>query len=189
MRILQCLSVAILLFCLSCNNSTPKAADKKVEKGPLSSNLSAAGTTKMMSLVTKYYGLKNALVASDEAKTAAQSNELMNEARGMSTFLSADQANKLPLQPYLDTVIMQTQIIAGIKDNTCEKQRLAFSGISTAMYAMLKQAGLKNGGVHKQYCPMAFNDKGAYWLSEEEKIKNPYFGKKMLECGEVQESF
>jgi Cu(I)/Ag(I) efflux system membrane fusion protein len=32
---------------------------------------------------------------------------------------------------------------------------------------------------------MAFNDKGAYWLSNISKIKNPYYGKKMLTCGEV----
>jgi hypothetical protein len=35
---------------------------------------------------------------------------------------------------------------------------------------------------------MAFDDKGAYWLSAESEIKNPYFGKKMLECGEVTDS-
>jgi Cu(I)/Ag(I) efflux system membrane fusion protein len=34
-----------------------------------------------------------------------------------------------------------------------------------------------------------FNDnKGAYWLSEIEEIRNPYFGEKMLSCGETIES-
>lgn len=31
------------------------------------------------------------------------------------------------------------------------------------------------------------NDKGAYWLAETKEVKNPYFGQKMLTCGEVQE--
>jgi Cu(I)/Ag(I) efflux system membrane fusion protein len=35
---------------------------------------------------------------------------------------------------------------------------------------------------------MAFNDAGAYWLSKTSDIKNPYFGKKMLICGEVKDS-
>jgi Cu(I)/Ag(I) efflux system membrane fusion protein len=56
------------------------------------------------------------------------------------------------------------------------------------MYMLVKEAKLANAGVYHQYCPMAFNDKGAYWLSNEAEIKNPYFGKKMLECGEVKDS-
>ena len=49
-------------------------------------------------------------------------------------------------------------------------------------------AELKNAGVYRQFCPMAFNDQGAYWLSPETEIRNPYFGKKMLACGEVRDS-
>ena len=56
------------------------------------------------------------------------------------------------------------------------------------MFSLLKQADLRNAGIYRQYCPMAFNDKGAYWLSDETDIKNPYFGKKMLECGEVTDT-
>jgi Cu(I)/Ag(I) efflux system membrane fusion protein len=56
------------------------------------------------------------------------------------------------------------------------------------MYSLLKNADLKNAKVFHEYCPMAFNDKGATWLSDEAEIKNPYFGKKMLECGEVTDS-
>jgi Cu(I)/Ag(I) efflux system membrane fusion protein len=35
---------------------------------------------------------------------------------------------------------------------------------------------------------MAFDNKGAYWLSNVSEIKNPYFGEKMLTCGSVQDS-
>jgi hypothetical protein len=34
---------------------------------------------------------------------------------------------------------------------------------------------------------MAFNDQGAYWISDREEIRNPYFGDKMLTCGVVKE--
>jgi Cu(I)/Ag(I) efflux system membrane fusion protein len=43
--------------------------------------------------------------------------------------------------------------------------------------------------VYKEYCPMAFDNKGAYWLSESEEIRNPYFGKSMLTCGEVTTTY
>jgi hypothetical protein len=34
---------------------------------------------------------------------------------------------------------------------------------------------------------MAFNNEGAYWLSAEKEVNNPYFGDKMLHCGSVKE--
>ena len=34
---------------------------------------------------------------------------------------------------------------------------------------------------------MADNNNGAYWLSKEEKVLNPYFGDAMLKCGEVKQ--
>ena len=33
---------------------------------------------------------------------------------------------------------------------------------------------------------MADSDKGAYWLSKEKQVLNPYFGDMMLKCGEVK---
>jgi Cu(I)/Ag(I) efflux system membrane fusion protein len=35
---------------------------------------------------------------------------------------------------------------------------------------------------------MAFEGKGAYWLSENKDIRNPYFGKKMIDCGDTRET-
>ena len=41
--------------------------------------------------------------------------------------------------------------------------------------------------MHAIFCPMAFDGKGAYWITESREIRNPYFGEKMLNCGEVKE--
>jgi hypothetical protein len=38
------------------------------------------------------------------------------------------------------------------------------------------------------FCPMAFDGKGTYWLSETKTIRNHYFGDKMMDCGEVKEN-
>ena len=43
-----------------------------------------------------------------------------------------------------------------------------------------------NEKVYEQFCPMADNDNGAYWLSLSEVIENPYFGSKMMKCGSVE---
>ena len=39
--------------------------------------------------------------------------------------------------------------------------------------------------VFKAHCPMAFKDQGADWLQSGNDILNPYFGAKMLKCGEI----
>ena len=37
------------------------------------------------------------------------------------------------------------------------------------------------------YLKLANSNKGAYWLSKEEVVMNPYFGDAMLKCGEVKQ--
>ncbi|MDF1800110.1 MAG: hypothetical protein P1V81_13105, partial [Planctomycetota bacterium] len=39
--------------------------------------------------------------------------------------------------------------------------------------------------VFRVHCPMAFDDRGADWLSGEPEVWNPYFGSAMQRCGEV----
>lgn len=43
-------------------------------------------------------------------------------------------------------------------------------------------------GIIHRILPNVFNDKGALWISSIKKIHNPYFGEKMLKCGEVKET-
>ncbi|MEQ9299478.1 MAG: DUF3347 domain-containing protein [Cyclobacteriaceae bacterium] len=67
-----------------------------------------------------------------------------------------------------------------------ETQRAAFKTITDNMVSKIKESG-SEAGVYVQYCPMAFGNTGASWLSLSEDIKNPYFGDKMLTCGKVEE--
>ncbi|MDH3716651.1 MAG: efflux RND transporter periplasmic adaptor subunit [Planctomycetota bacterium] len=41
----------------------------------------------------------------------------------------------------------------------------------------------------KTYCPMAFDNKGAYWLQADQTVANPYFGAEMLRCGTVKRQY
>jgi hypothetical protein len=68
-----------------------------------------------------------------------------------------------------------------------EAQRKAFSSLSDNLYKSVKAFGLGGTEAFYDYCPMAFNNEGAYWLSDQQQIKNPYFGDKMLTCGSVKE--
>ena len=62
-----------------------------------------------------------------------------------------------------------------------------FSTLSDNLYKSVKAFGIGGTDAFYEYCPMAFNNEGGYWLSDNEKIVNPYFGDKMLNCGEVKE--
>ena len=66
-------------------------------------------------------------------------------------------------------------------------QRTAFSNLSDAMEGMMR-GSLSSGEVYKQFCPMAFEGKGGYWLASSREIKNPYYGDKMLKCGSVKDT-
>ena len=56
------------------------------------------------------------------------------------------------------------------------------------MIAMTKAFNPLTETAYVQFCPMANSDKGANWLSKENKVVNPYFGASMLKCGEVKDS-
>jgi Cu(I)/Ag(I) efflux system membrane fusion protein len=61
-----------------------------------------------------------------------------------------------------------------------------FNTISQVLAYSIEQFGV-DGPVYRQFCPMAFDEDGAYWLSREEEITNPYLPEDMLRCGAVVE--
>jgi Cu(I)/Ag(I) efflux system membrane fusion protein len=68
--------------------------------------------------------------------------------------------------------------------------RELFGEVSKQVIVLQRHYG--NAGDTKQFlafCPMAFNNAGAYWLQNEEQIANPYFGASMLRCGEIRETY
>ena len=69
-----------------------------------------------------------------------------------------------------------------------EIQRASYAVLSKDMESLIKKEGLASGELYVDFCPMALNDKGATWITANKEIRNPYFGDKMLTCGEVQET-
>ena len=156
-----------------------------VSAQPAQSKLSAAGTQMLMGVINQYYSLKNALVATKASRTDSAATQLATMTDSLAALLNKDATTPASLKPYMDTITTESKAIATIQDESCEKQRAAFATLSSAMYGLLKAADLKNTIVYQEHCPMALEEKGAYWLSDDSDIKNPYMGKKMMECGEV----
>ncbi|MBK5214415.1 MAG: DUF3347 domain-containing protein [Flavobacteriaceae bacterium] len=72
------------------------------------------------------------------------------------------------------------------KTSDIKEQREHFVHLSAHLINAVRTFGI-NQKVYVDFCPMANNNVGAYWLSEDKEIKNPYFGKEMLDCGSVIE--
>jgi Cu(I)/Ag(I) efflux system membrane fusion protein len=74
------------------------------------------------------------------------------------------------------------------KSESIDTQRTAFSGLSDQLYKAIKTFRLMGKTVYYQFCPMFNNGKGAYWVSNTKEIRNPYYGNKMIDCGETKET-
>lgn len=84
---------------------------------------------------------------------------------------------------------MNKELKSMSKSISIDEQRILFLALSKSLSDVAKQLGVKMKGnktVYLEFCPMADNNKGGYWLSAEKQIKNPYFGKAMSKCGEVK---
>ena len=82
--------------------------------------------------------------------------------------------------------ILKLTALALAEASDIEKQRDLFSQFTEEVAPMFKDS-ISEGAIYKQFCPMAFDGKGGYWISDVDEIRNPYYGEKMLKCGKVTE--
>lgn len=66
----------------------------------------------------------------------------------------------------------------GFDSKNLKEMRSNFKDLSLKMVALKAPEGYGSA-----YCPMA----KSWWIQEEGKISNPYYGKKMLRCGSFKE--
>ncbi|MHA4807887.1 DUF3347 domain-containing protein [Flavitalea flava] len=154
---------SILIFALSAMGFVqPSFAQDSTRTSPLST------------LLTSYYAIKDALVAGNA--NAASSNAAV--------FLSTakDMDDKTMPSASRDALVQDAGNIASAKD--LNRKREYFARFSTDLFAVAKTVKLTAQPVYEMYCPM----KKAYWLSNVQAVKNPYFGNAMLTCGKVVET-
>ncbi len=142
-------------------------------------------STQLASVLVPYLKMKDALVASNTKSTSLES-------KNFSVALKKVDMNLLPGEAHNNWMkklnVMQRTCTAIQNENDLEKQRALFSDLSNALYTSFKMYAVNDLHAYYQYCPMAFDNKGAYWISRDEEISNPYFGEQMLRCGETKEN-
>jgi len=138
----------------------------------------------LSSVFSSYVKLKDAFVSSDAGKVKAGATETY-EALSKVDMKLLSGAPHNDWRNYLSPLQSSLKEIKASED--IESQRKNFSTLSEHLYKSIKAFGLSGKEAFYGFCPMALNNEGAYWLSDQEKIRNPYFGNKMLTCGEVKE--
>ncbi|HEX6430064.1 MAG TPA: DUF3347 domain-containing protein [Niastella sp.] len=164
------------------------AADAKQQPISISQNTDVFNQS-FTQLLNAYNNLKNALVASDTGKASAAALALrtaadslkVNEIKGDSTGVIKETAAS-----FTGTITALAQALAAEKD--IKGKRKEFEMMAEPMWSLTRTVQYTGQKLYWQYCPMAFDNKGAYWISYERDIKNPYFGNEMLNCGSVEDS-
>lgn len=150
---------------------------------PTTVNPPLAAADQLDGILTAYLNVKDSFVKSDTVDVNHSISDLILAVSKVDT---TKLSTKIQTK-WRDTRAMLIRTATTLKAvPDLEDKREAFEDLSKIMYEVVNTYGAKTV-VYKQYCPMALEDKGAYWLSVNKEIKNPYFGNKMLECGEVQQ--
>ena len=169
------------------NEKSTVNQSKEVVKSPSDQSAAAADLFKkqFLKIFDQYLVLKDALIKSDqeEAKQAATATDTAVQSADM-TLLKGDahliwMDNLKKLEAALD-IIQKTSDI--------EVQRRSFASLSETLHEVIERLQIKGINGYYQFCPMAKNGQGAYWLSRIKEIKNPYYGEAMLTCGETKET-
>lgn len=132
----------------------------------------------------KYIALKDAFVKEE-------SNNIISQSEKIGAILSKVDIKLLEnkeAQTFWMSLEKQLRVAVSsiLKTTAIKEQRNHFKQVSASLIEALQVFGV-NEKVFVAFCPMADSNKGAYWLSIEKKVINPYFGNKMLTCGEVKQ--
>jgi Cu(I)/Ag(I) efflux system membrane fusion protein len=155
--------------------------DNRAEIHNSNSSVSEAFRKQLKSVVERYMDLKNALIVSKAKQASNAAAQLLSELDNVDESL-LDNETQDHWMERLNGINEQAKSIADKAQ--IESQRKSFFAFSELMVESIREFGI-DGVIYYQFCPMAFDGEGAYWLSEEEEIRNPYLGKEMFDCGEI----
>lgn len=138
----------------------------------------------LKTVFNNYINLKDALVKDNSKKVSEDARGLLDNLSQVDMELLSDNGSHNHWMSLMKDIQESANSIANAKG--VKEQRNQFKHLSIHLTSAIQIFGI-NEKVYSQFCPMADNNKGAYWLSKEEKVLNPYFGDAMLTCGSVEQ--
>lgn len=144
--------------------------------------ISAKAKEALKPIFDNYFKFKNALTNDDLAKSKSNAATMLTslEKVNMSEFEGDAHMEWMKYEKAINTSLSKIK-----SQNDIEEIRKSFQSISDEMLGLAENFKPLSSKIYVQHCPMADSNRGADWLSLEEKVVNPYFGNSMLTCGEV----
>jgi hypothetical protein len=184
----------VLLWFLLVTRKKPKEEVPKDQPVAVSRH-SAAFNQSIDTFLNTYYGLSENLVNWDTGaviQNARALEEDLNEVKWRE--LQKDTVIYQAASGYSDVFKSDMAVLYGPGDLTTKRH--AFHALSQNLYDLLRTIQYDGAKIYLQQCPMAFNDtEEGLWLSNTEKIRNPYLGlyhpkykAGMLACGETKDT-
>lgn len=125
--------------------------------------------TTQQNFLKAYFDLQSALAKDDTAQSISANSQL-----GL-FFSDSNSLQDLPLLPMIQRYGNSQKL---------QEIRILFHQYSQITLSLIQRNHLKNSeSAYLFFCPMAFQDSGAYWVQNEPNLLNPYFGASMLTCG------
>ncbi len=168
------------------NKDEMKDMDMSKEVMVDKSKVSAKFKQQLGNVVSQYLSLKDKLV-NDNSDLQSNVKSLQQSLKKVDMSLVMEDAHNVWMEA-LKSMNKELKLLS--KAVNIDEQRTIFLTISKSLADATQKLGVKmkdSQPLYLEFCPMANDDKGGYWLSIEKEIKNPYFGSKMLKCGEVKQ--
>ncbi len=174
---------AVYWFVFKKKEETPRIKDKPLEIATSTSAFSGS----FERMLNTYYTLRDAFIKSDTGIVDIVASQYRFDVESLNVKeLKADPAIISTAQSFKESISAEVQAL--FKTKGLEEKRKSFQIISDAMYDLIRTVKYDKAMVYQLHCPMAFKNAGANWLSSKSEVINPYFGDKMLHCGDVLDS-
>jgi hypothetical protein len=169
----------VFLMALICLSSLAQA--QLTSKQEVAPELVEKREAQKKEITNHYLALKNSLVVSDSLAVVANAVALQNSLKNF-------KFKKLSLEQMNEATKTRKEIIDLAAEVTTtkniNKQRKIVQLLSVKFWDLAPKFKAEDTTLHLQVCPMT----NAMWLSDTKEIKNPYYPKNMLTCGEVKAS-
>jgi uncharacterized protein (DUF885 family) len=137
--------------------------------------------TATTSIIEAYIQVKNGLVEESKDNAAKGATAMLTAFSKFDMTKLSTEAHKNYMEIYKSAKEHSEHIVK----SDIKHQREHFETLSTDINDLIDLLGTEKT-LYQDFCPMANNNKGAYWISEIKNIRNPYFGSRMMKCGSVK---
>ncbi len=159
--------------------------EKEFQVKPKKLKTSAYFGKQLNNLLSAYIVLKDKFVDSDAKEVAKAAQDLSSELQNFDMKKLKGEEH-ISLMKNNKTILKSLNIV--IKSDNIDEQRKQLKPLSAAVIKFVSPFKLKGQKLFVEFCPMADDTKGAFWISQYKTIKNPYFGEQMISCGDVRDS-